>query len=260
MAPLIATACIVFLVAALSVYGPGTRSPKAGAHLRDGGSSSVPVPPAQLGNDPVSKLVGVLRRRPWARFLLTTASIGLLVGAIGTIGYPFYTNLLQDRIQSRLDRQFNSDELRQQYLDRNVKVGDSLTRIQIPELDVDVVVVEGITASALRAGAGHYPGTPLPCEEGNVAIAGHRTTYGRPFHSVHQLEMGDEITLVTPIGPCTYRVSEKPFTVSPKEISVVANTPDTPMLTLTTCHPIGSAKERLIIRAELVSSQVRTAA
>jgi sortase A len=259
MAPLTATALIVVLVAALSVYGPTTRPQKAGAHLRDEWDE-VPVPPVQLGNDPISKLVGVLRTRAWARMLLTTASIGLLVGAVGTIGYPFYTNLLQDRIQSRLDRQIASPELKQQYIEKRVKVGDSLTRLTIPDLDVNVVVVEGTTASALRAGAGHYPGTPLPCEIGNVAIAGHRTTYGRPFHSVDVLEVGDEITLETPIGSCTYRVSEKPFAVSPKDISVVGNTPESATLTLTTCHPKGSAKQRLIIKAEMVRSDLGAAA
>ena len=126
-----------------------------------------------------------------------------------------------------------------------MQVGDALTRIVIPELDVNVVVVEGTTASALRAGAGHYPDTPLPCEIGNVAIAGHRTTYGRPFHNVDLLEVGDKITLETPIGKCTYEVSQEPFTVGPRDISVVANTPNTATLTLTTCHPKGSAKQRL---------------
>ena len=258
MVPLIATACIVLLVAALSVYGPVIRRPE-GAHLADdyGYDDLTPVPPAAGGNDPISKLVRALRPRPWARMLLTTASIGLAVSAVATIGYPFYTNLLQSRIQARLDRQLQSEELRQDYLDRNVSVGDSLTRIRIPDLDVDVVVVEGTTASALRAGAGHYPETPLPCEIGNVAIAGHRTTYGRPFHDMDLLEEGDAITLETPIGECTYAVSEKPFPVSPKDMGVVANTPNRATLTLTTCHPKGSAKQRLVVHAELVSSSVR---
>ena len=132
------------------------------------------------------------------------------------VGYPFYTNLLQDRIQSRLDRQIASPELKQAYIDRNIGIGDSLTRIIIPDLDVDVVVVEGTTASALRAGAGHYPDTPLPCEIGNVGIAGHRTTYGRPFHNMDLLKPGMEITLQTPIGDCTYEITQEPFAVSPK--------------------------------------------
>jgi sortase A len=190
--------------------------------------------------------------------LLTTTSIGLLVGAVAMVGYPFYTNLLQDRIQSRLDRQIASPELKQAYLDRNIGIGDSLTRIIIPDIDVDVVVVEGTTASALRAGAGHYPDTPLPCEIGNVGIAGHRTTYGRPFHNLDLLRPGMEITLETPIGECTYEITEEPFAVSPKQVEVVANTPDEATLTLTTCHPKGSARQRLIVKATLVRSNLQT--
>jgi sortase A len=259
MVPLIATACIVLLVAALSVYGPVIRHRDDDGLLADGFGYDelTPVPAAAGGNDPISKLVGALRPRPWARMLLTTVSIGLAVSAVATIGYPFYTNLLQSRIQARLDRQLQSEELKQDYLDRNVSVGDSLTRLKIPELDVDVVVVEGTTASALRAGAGHYPETPLPCELGNVAIAGHRTTYGRPLHDMDLLEQGDVITLETPIGDCTYEITEKPFVVSPKQIDVVSNTPNRATLTLTTCHPKGSAKQRLVLHAELVSSSVR---
>ncbi len=253
MAPLIATASIVLMVAALSVYGPVAR-PRPPAHLRSV-ADLVPVPP-QTGNRLLDAVVGALRSRRWARMLLTTASVALLVGAIGTIGYPFYTNLYQDRLQSRLDRQIQSPELKQAYLDRNVGIGDSLTRIVIPDIKVDVVVVEGTTASALRAGAGHYADTPLPCEIGNVAIAGHRTTYGRPFHNVDQLKVGQEITLETPIGTCTYEINQEPFPVSPNALEVVANTPDEATLTLTTCHPKGSARQRLIIKATLVRSDV----
>lgn len=255
MVPLIATACIVLLIAALSVYGPAARARAEGAEpdVAPAPAETVPVPiPAGLG-----AIIRPLATRAWARMALTTVSIGLAVAAVGTIGYPFYTNLLQSRIQSRLDRQFASEELKKDYLDRNVQIGDSLTRIKIPEIDVDVVVVEGTTASALRAGAGHYPETPLPCEIGNVAIAGHRTTYGRPFHNVDLLKVGDEITLETPIGTCVYQVTEPPFPVSPRQTDVVANTPDQATLTLTTCHPKGSAKQRLIIKARLARQTLK---
>ncbi|HEX4867446.1 MAG TPA: class E sortase [Acidimicrobiales bacterium] len=254
MLQLVATAAIVLMVAALSVYAPMARPPKP-AHLAPP-EPEPPIPLPELGRDPLSRLVGVLRTRRWARMALTTLSVGLLVGAVATVGYPFYTNLLQDRLQSRLDRQIASPELRQAYLDRNVAVGDSLTRIVIPDIDVDVVVVEGTTASALRAGAGHYPNTPLPCEIGNVGIAGHRTTYGRPFHNLDLLKPGSEITLQTPIGSCTYQVTQEPFPVSPNQTEVVANTPDEATLTLTTCHPKGSARQRLIVKATLVRSEL----
>jgi sortase A len=254
MSELLATAAIVLMVAALSVYAPIAR-PHRPAHLRSDGLAPVPLPSS--GTDPLSKLVDVLRGRRWARMLLTTTSIGLLVGAVAMVGYPFYTNLLQDRIQSRLDRQIASPEIKQAYLDRNIGIGDSLTRIIIPDIDVDVVVVEGTTASALRAGAGHYPDTPLPCEIGNVGIAGHRTTYGRPFHNMDLLRPGMEITLQTPIGECTYEITEEPFAVSPKQVEVVANTPDEATLTLTTCHPKGSARQRLIVKATMVRSNLQ---
>jgi sortase A len=195
-------------------------------------------------------MVGMLRRRRWLRRSLSFASVAIMLVAVGMIGYPFYTNLYADRLQSQLDRQLSSDELRQDYEDRNVQEGDSLTRIQIPAIDVDVVVVEGVSPSALRAGAGHYPSTPLPCEDGNVAIAGHRTTYGRPFHNLDLLQPGDKIILTTPIGACEYHVTEQTI-VRPSDVSVVQNQGDN-RLTLTTCHPKGSARQRLVISAALV--------
>jgi sortase A len=134
-----------------------------------------------------------------------------------------------------------------------VEVGDSLTRIRIPAIDVDVVVVEGITPTALRAGAGHYPQTPLPCESGNVAIAGHRTTYGKPFGNLDRLKAGDTIELTTPIGGCVYQLSRAPFTVAPSDISVIDPTAER-SVTLTTCHPRGSAAQRLIVRATWVKN------
>lgn len=199
---------------------------------------------------PTSGFVGFLRRRPWARRGLSLLSVGLLLAAVGMLGYPFYTNLYQSRLQQRLDNQLTDPELEQAYRERRVDTGDALTRIRIPAIDVDVVVVEGTTASALRAGAGHYPTTPLPCEAGNVSIAGHRTTYGKPFANVDRLKPGDEIILETPIGECSYKVAVDPWIVQPTDMTVVAPTPGS-ALTLTTCHPKGSAAKRLIVRAEL---------
>ncbi len=257
MPQLLATVSIVLVVAALSVFAPLTKATQP-AHLRD--EPLAPVPTAGTGTDPLSRLANGLRTRTWARMALTAVSVGLLVGAVGTVGYPFYTNMMQDRIQSRLDRQISSPELRQAYLDHKIAEGDSLTRIVIPDINIDVVVVEGTTASALRAGAGHYPSTPLPCEVGNVAIAGHRTTYGRPFHNVDLLKPGSEITLQTPIGSCTYKVTQQPFAVSPTQIAILSNTPNEATLTLTTCHPKGSARQRLVIKATLVHSDIAKAA
>jgi len=196
-------------------------------------------------------LLELLRTRRWLRRCLSGLSVVLLLGGVALVGFPFATNMWQGRIQDRLDQQIASPQLQQAYKDRKIETGDSLTRIKIPTLGLDTVVVEGTTPSALRAGAGHYPQTPLPCETGNVSIAGHRTTYGRPFGNVDQLKPGDTIELTTPIGGCVYQVSKDPFVVQPTDLSVIEPTGER-SLTLTTCHPKGSAAQRLIIRATWV--------
>lgn len=196
-------------------------------------------------------LVDALRNHRWLRRGLSALSVVLVLGGVGLMGYPFATNMWQGRIQKKLDEQLASPELQQAYKDRKVETGDSLTRVKIPAIGLDTVVVEGITPSALRAGAGHYPTTPLPCENGNVGIAGHRTTYGRPFGNLDQLKPGDTIELTTPIGGCVYQVSKAPFAVAPTDLSVIDPTGER-SLTLTTCHPKGSAAQRLIVRATWV--------
>jgi sortase A len=192
-----------------------------------------------------------LRSRPVARRMLSGFSIITAVVAIGLLAYPLATNYMQDRLQRKLAIQLRSAENKAAYVAGHTSEGDALTRLVIPALKVDTVVVEGTGSSALRAGAGHYPNTPLPGEEGNVAIAGHRTTYGKPFANLDRLAVGDQVVLETPIGRHQYRITRPPFVVSNNDFSVISQTPGR-TLTLTTCHPKGSTKQRLVIRAEKV--------
>jgi sortase A len=123
-------------------------------------------------------------------------------------------------------------------------------QIVIPKLGVDVVVFEGVTRSTLTQGPGHMPGTPLPGQPGNAVISGHRTTYGRPFFNFDQLVEGDRIELETAIGTHVYVVREN-FIVQPTDVWVTDDRSGG-WLTLTTCNPKFSARERLIVTAELV--------
>lgn len=214
----------------------------------------------------VAELIHALRTKPAGRRTLGTLSILLFLAGAGMFAYPFATDIYADHMLQRpLEDEFGTDALREQYLNRAVAEGDPLTRIIIPKLGVDAMVVEGTSQAALRAGAGHYPTTPLPGEAGNVAIAGHRVTYGRPFNRMDELAVGDEIKLETPLAMHTYRVVAHPegagtpcpkgacWITHPQDWGVAAETPGS-MLTLTTCHPKGSARQRLILRAELVDS------
>lgn len=210
--------------------------------------------PAADGAVPARTPLGArLARSKAARRGLGGVSALLLVGAGVSATWPFWTDQYQSRLQVRLERQLDDPEIEEAFTADAVEVGDSLTRLRAPSIGVDVVVVEGTTQAALRAGAGHYPETALPCGAGNVAIAGHRTTFGAPFSRLDEVPVGAEISLETPVGTCTYRVSAPAFVVRPDQVEVVAPT-EAPKLTLTTCHPKGSARQRLVLQADLVGA------
>lgn len=203
------------------------------------------------------------RRRAVAAALLVLSAV-MLVGA-GWLGlYPFYTNVRADRHQADLMTEFQQatgSTKQADYQVGKVKEGAALTRLQIPRLKVDTVVVEGTNATALAAGAGHYRDSPLPGEPGNMAIAGHRTMNGHPFNRIDELKEGDQIILITPFGRYTYETvkpfgghTTNPWVTTPNDWTIVSPTKEA-MLTLTTCHPKGSARERLVLRAKLVASE-----
>ena len=130
--------------------------------------------------------------------------------------------------------------------------GDSFGFISIPKISLeDVVMYEGVDTATLKNGPGHMPSTPLPGQPGNAVISGHRTTYGRPFFDLDQIEPGDEITVETSIGLNTYQVTQL-LVVLPTDVWVTDPRPGG-WLTLTTCNPKFSARERLIVFATMVS-------
>ena len=137
-----------------------------------------------------------------------------------------------------------------------VEPGSALARIRIPAIDVDKVVIEGVSRADLRQGPGHYPGTPLPGQPGNAVIAGHRTTYGAPFFRLDELVEGDEILIDTPTGEVRYLVIGTEI-VAPSQVEVLDGFGDN-RLTLTTCNPRYSAAQRLIVTAVVDPAQEDT--
>lgn len=127
--------------------------------------------------------------------------------------------------------------------------GEAAARIEIPAIGVDKVVVEGVALSDLKRGPGHFPGTPMPGQPGNAAIAGHRTTYGAPFHRLDELNPGDEIKVTTLQGEFQYTVSEQ-LIVEPSQVEVLEDYGDN-RLTLAACHPKYSAAQRIVVVAML---------
>ena len=132
----------------------------------------------------------------------------------------------------------------------DVPIGDPIGRIEVPRLHLSAVVANGDDAETLRLAIGHLPDTPLPWEQGNSALAGHRDTF---FRGLRGIRVGDDMRVLTAYGDFTYQV-KRTVIVTPDDLSVLAPTSQS-TLTLVTCYPfsfIGHAPKRFIVQAERV--------
>ena len=213
-------------------------------------------------------------RRSWPTLDLSvrTSRILLAVGrtliAFGTlmllfVAYELWgTGIHEARAQKQLKRDFNraittrtttppvTQPNTSTTLAPAVPEGEAVALIEIPKIGINKAVVNGVGVPDLKKGPGHYPDTPLPGEPGNAAVAGHRTTYGAPFNRLDELNPGDEILVTTRAGRFVYNVDTS-VVVKPTEVSVLNPTTDN-RLTLTTCNPKYSARQRLVVVSHLV--------
>ena len=118
--------------------------------------------------------------------------------------------------------------------------------LEISSINVKQYVLTDTNENTLELGPGHYSGTALPGTGGNVGIAGHRTTYGAPFGNLDAVVIGDEIQLTVDSSTYYYKVDSIDIVDAVGGEYVLFNRGDD-RLTLTTCHPKYSAKERLIV-------------
>ena len=166
----------------------------------------------------------------------------LIVGIVCLGLYGFFT------VQARIEQSHLENEL---YRPRpahpnpviatyRLQEGDLFGRIEVPRLNMSVMVMEGIGAGTLRSGAGHIPGTPM-------AFAAHRDTFFRPLKDI---KVDDTIRLTTPAGVSEFRVTNTKI-VPPTDTSVLDGASDK-TLVLVTCYPfyyIGPAPKRFIVEA-----------
>ncbi len=192
------------------------------------------------------------------RVLVTVGTLLLLFVAYQLWGTGIYEAREQSHLQSELKHQIaESKAARKPVLGTTTTTapppapaeGDGVGLIHIPKIGLDRAIVQGVAVPDLRKGPGHYPDSPMPGQIGNAAIAGHRTTYGAPFNRIDELSPGDKIIIVTTSGTFTYTVTGQ-LIVSPKQTEVLDATLDA-TLTLTTCNPKYSARERLVVKARL---------
>ena len=135
---------------------------------------------------------------------------------------------------------------------RPAEFAGSIGRLEIPRIGLSAVVAEGDDEHTLKIAVGHLPDTPLPWQEGNAALAGHRDTFFRPLR---RISVGDAIRLTTPRGDYRYRVTRHTV-VDPEELWVL-DASSGAALTLITCYPfdfVGPAPRRFVVHAGRITA------
>ena len=124
--------------------------------------------------------------------------------------------------------------------------------IELPRIGVSAELQEGITLTAINRGPGHWPHTAMPGALGNVVIAGHRTTYSKPFNRLNELQPGDVVTMTTADGRFDYQV--RGVVIVPGEAVDIATQSYAHTATLFACHPPGSARQRIVAKLRLLDA------
>jgi sortase A len=193
------------------------------------------------------------------RFLRWSRDVFLTVGvlALGYSGYvlldaklyqAYQTRRFQQQLSSAQPATASSGGVRD--LSVAPALGGALGRIEIARIGIAAMILEGADEPTLRRAVGHIPGTSLPGQQGNVAIAGHRDTF---FRALRNVRNDDEITVTTLDGSYRYLVDSTQV-VAPEDTQVLDHSGDT-ILTLVTCYPfyfVGPAPKRFIVRAHKI--------
>lgn len=173
-------------------------------------------------------------------------ALGLaLIGYVGSQYWEMYHS--QKQLQAKWEKQAVAATTPGQ---PKLSTEEMLTRVSIPKINLDAIVVEGATSKQLTKGPAHMTETAFPGATSNAVITGHRDTF---FRHIYELQKGDAIFVRRNGESFKYEVTGKKV-VKPEDVSVLKQTSDA-QLTLITCYPtyyIGPAPERLVVFSKLV--------
>ena len=200
----------------------------------------------------------------WLGELLITAGVLVLLFVAWQL---WWTDVVADRQQDQIVRALSDDFSGSVGSDAFPDLGrdEAFAIIRVPRFGSDYArpVIEGTARPVLALGVGHYDDTAAPGAVGNFSVAGHRTTYGAPFHEIDTLRTGDRIIVETKPTVYVYEVTGHEI-VRPWQTEVIAPVPDEPgtapteaLITLTSCHPKYSATYRYITHGRLVETVPR---
>ena len=183
----------------------------------------------------------------------------LVVSGLSLLGYVSYQYWDMYHTQRQLEAQWEQQAASASVpRAKQIPAVEMLTRVSIPRINMDAIVIEGASRKQLSIGPGHVVDTAMPGEPGNAVITGHRDTF---FRNIYELKKGDVIIVRRNGHVFKYQVTGKKI-VEPDDLSVLKPTIDA-QLTLITCYPtyyIGPAPKRLIIFSKLAepATEVQT--
>lgn len=205
--------------------------------------------------------------RGLGELLLTVGVVLLLFVAYQLYGTGVYTDQAQGELRSELEESWQRERATGTAPTAAAAAapaaavsGGAVALLRIDRLwDEPKVIVEGVDPESLKKGPGHQPGTAMPGAPGNFVLAGHRTTYGAPFNRLDELGPGDAVVVQTQDRELTY-VLRSTEVVDPSDVAVTLPVPRQPaveptqaMITLITCEPEYSARQRLVLTGKLAT-------
>lgn len=184
--------------------------------------------------------------------ILIVLGIALIIGAISIKFFVSHRqhNMLvkyENKIKQHEDHNSGNKAKKDTNSDDDI---EGIGILEIPKINLKVVIGEGADLETLKYAVGHFKGTALPGEMGNFCVAGHRSyVFGEYFNRLNELKIGDEVIIKTVKGEFKYKVYSTEV-VLPSQVEVLNQTKDATM-TLITCTPIHVGTHRLIVKARL---------
>lgn len=181
----------------------------------------------------------------------TLIVVGLLiVGATTYINYKI--ELENNNLVSKYEKMMQTSLNKDIPSDERLKLEGVLGILEIPRIDLKVVVKEGTDKTTLKYAIGHFEETALPGEDGNFAVAGHRAyTHNKFFSNLDEVQLGDELKVLTSEGYYTYKVTSSEV-IEPEQVEVLNSEKDKETITLITCTPKYVGSHRLVIKGERI--------
>jgi sortase A len=212
--------------------------------------------------------VGTVRRgRRSAGVVVASLLAELLLTAGGVLGLYTAWDVWWNPLAASAQADRATDELTEAWAAGRKPDGAALGILHVPRFGEGWAraVYPGTTRAETLdpLGIGHYDGSAGPGEVGNFALAGHRSSYSRPFHDLHTLTAGDALVFETNDTWYVYEVTVTNLVIHPSQSEVLAPVfgdttwqaqPTERTITLTSCHPIYSRQQRIVAHGVLTSS------